>query len=191
MDWSLLITQLVNGLQLGLLLFLLASGLTLIFGVMDFINLSHGSFYMIGAYFAGSIVAWSGSFLLGIVVGMLGVFIVGAAIEHLVARQLYRRHHLDHVLVTFGLILIFDTLVHMLWGAEGMAIPVPSALSGQVEIGSIVLPTYRMVIIGSGLLVALLLYLLVSKTRLGMLIRAGAANRVMVEALGVNIDRLV
>ncbi len=190
MDWSLLITQLVNGLQLGLLLFLLASGLTLIFGVMDFINLSHGSFYMIGAYFAGSIVAWSGSFLLGIVVGMLGVFIVGAAIEHLVARQLYRRHHLDHVLVTFGLILIFDTLVHMLWGAEGMAIPVPSALSGQVEIGSIVLPTYRMVIIGSGLLVALLLYLLVSKTRLGMLIRAGAANRVMVEALGVNIDRL-
>ncbi len=190
MDWSLLITQLLNGLQLGLLLFLLAAGLTLIFGVMDFINLSHGSFYMVGAYFSGTIVAWSGSFLLGIVVGMLGAFIVGAMVEHLIARRLYRRNHLDHVLVTFGLILIFDTLVHMIWGAEGMAIPVPSALNGQIEIGAVVLPVYRMVIIGSGLLVALALYLLVSKTRLGMLIRAGASNRTMVEALGVNIDRL-
>ncbi len=190
MDWSLLITQLLNGLQLGLLLFLLASGLTLIFGIMDFINLSHGSFYMIGAYFCGTVVAYTGSFLLGILFGLVGVFVVGALVEWFIARKLYREDHLDHVLVTFGLILIFDTLVHLLWGAEGMAIPLPDVLNGQITIGELVLPTYRMLIIGCGLLVAALLYVLVVRTRLGMLIRAGASNRTMVEALGVNINRL-
>ena len=190
MDWSLLITQLLNGLQLGLLLFLLASGLTLIFGIMDFINLSHGSFYMIGAYFCGTVVAITGSFFAGVVFGLIGVFIVGAAVEWFIARRLYRSDHLDHVLVTFGLILIFDTLVHLLWGAEGMAIPLPDFLNGQITLGELVLPTYRMLIIGCGLLVAALLYVLVVRTRLGMLIRAGASNRTMVEALGVNINRL-
>ena len=190
MDWSLLITQLLNGLQLGLLLFLLASGLTLIFGIMDFINLSHGSFYMIGAYFCGTVVAITGSFLAGILFGLIGVFIVGAAVEWFIARRLYRSDHLDHVLVTFGLILIFDTLVHLLWGAEGMAIPLPDILNGQITIGELVLPSYRMLIIGCGLLVAALLYVLVVRTRLGMLIRAGASNRTMVEALGININRL-
>ena len=190
MDWNLLITQLMNGLQLGLLLFLLASGLTLIFGIMDFINLSHGSFYMIGAYFCGAIVAMTGSFALGIAIALVGVFIVGAAVEWLVARKLYRKGHLDHILVTFGLILIFDTLVHLIWGASGMSIPLPEALNGQITMGSLVLPTYRLVIIIAGLLVAAGLYVMVAKTRLGMLIRAGAANRTMVEALGINIDRL-
>ncbi len=190
MDWNLLITQLMNGLQLGLLLFLLASGLTLIFGIMDFINLSHGSFYMIGAYFCGSIVAYSGSFLFGVIFGLVGVFIVGAIIEWVIVRHLYRADHLDHVLVTFGLILIFDTLVHLIWGASGMAIPLPEVLNGQVRLGGVELPTYRILIIAAGLAVAAILYLLVSKTRLGMLIRAGASNRIMVEALGVNINRL-
>ena len=190
MDWNLLISQLMNGLQLGLLLFLLASGLTLIFGIMDFINLSHGSFYMIGAYFCGTIVAHTGSFLLGIAIGLVGVFIVGALVEWFIARKLYREDHLDHVLVTFGLILIFDTLVHLLWGASGMAIPLPDSLNGQVTLGSIVMPTYRLVIIFAGLVVAAILYFLVTRTRLGMLIRAGASNRTMVEALGVNINRL-
>ena len=190
MDWSLLITQLLNGLQLGLLLFLLASGLTLIFGIMDFINLSHGSFYMIGAYFCGTVVAITGSFLAGILFGLIGVFVVGAAVEWFIARRLYRSDHLDHVLVTFGLILIFDTLVHLLWGAEGMAIPLPDILNGQITVGELVLPSYRMLIIGCGLLVAALLYVLVVRTRLGMLIRAGASNRTMVEALGININRL-
>ena len=190
MDWSLLITQLLNGLQLGLLLFLLASGLTLIFGIMDFINLSHGSFYMIGAYFCGTVVAKSGSFLAGIVFGLVGMFAVGAAVEWLIARKLYREDHLDHVLVTFGLILIFDTLVHLIWGAPGMAIPLPDVLNAQVTIGSLVLPTYRLLIIVAGLSVAAILYFLVSRTRLGMLIRAGASNRTMVEALGININRL-
>ncbi len=190
MDWNLLITQLMNGLQLGLLLFLLASGLTLIFGIMDFINLSHGSFYMIGAYFCGAIVARTGSFTLGIVIALVGVFIVGAAVEWFIARKLYRKSHLDHILVTFGLILIFDTLVHLIWGASGMSIPLPEVLNGQITMGSLVLPTYRLVIIIAGLLVAAGLYVMVAKTRLGMLIRAGAANRTMVEALGINIDRL-
>ena len=190
MDWNLLITQLMNGLQLGLLLFLLASGLTLIFGIMDFINLSHGSFYMIGAYFCGTIVAYTGSFLIGVIVGLLGVFAVGALVERFIARKLYREDHLDHVLVTFGLILIFDTLVHLIWGASGMAIRLPDSLNGQITFGEIVLPSYRLLIIVAGLLVAAVLYLLVSHTRLGMLIRAGASNRNMVEALGVNINRL-
>jgi branched-chain amino acid transport system permease protein len=190
MDWNLLISQLMNGLQFGLLLFLLASGLTLIFGIMDFINLSHGSFYMIGAYFCGSIVAYTGSFLLGIVIGLAGVFVVGALVEWFIARKLYRQDHLDQVLVTFGLILIFDTLVHLLWGASGMAIPLPDILNGQLTLGNIVIPTYRLLIIFAGLLVAAILYFLVTKTRLGMLIRAGASNRNMVEALGVNINRL-
>jgi branched-chain amino acid transport system permease protein len=136
------------------------------------------------------VVAKTGSFLLGILFGLVGVFAVGALVEWFIARKLYRADHLDHVLVTFGLILIFDTLVHIFWGASGMAIPLPDSLNGQVSIGDLVLPTYRLVIIGCGLLVAGLLYVLVVRTRLGMLIRAGASNRTMVEALGVNINRL-
>ncbi len=190
MDWNLLLTQLLNGLQLGLLLFLLASGLTLIFGIMDFINLSHGSFYMLGAYFCGSVVARGGSFLTGILVALMGAFIIGAIVEWVIARRLYREDHLDHVLVTFGLILIFDTLVHLIWGPAGMAIPLPDILNGQITMGTLVLPTYRVVIIGSGLLVAGILSLMVTRSRLGMLIRAGASNRTMVEALGININLL-
>ncbi len=190
MDWNLLVTQLMNGLQLGLLLFLLASGLTLIFGIMDFLNLSHGSFYMIGAYFCGTVVAKTGSFITGVIVGLIGVFAVGALVEWLIVRKLYRKDHLDQVLVTFGLILIFDTLVHLLWGASGIAIPLPDELNGQLTVGSLVLPTYRLLIIGAGLVVAAILFILVTKTRLGMLIRAGASNRTMVEALGIDINRL-
>lgn len=190
MDWNLFITQLMNGLQFGLLLFLLASGLTLIFGIMDFINLSHGSFYMIGAYFCGTVTAITGSFLAGIALALIGIFVLGALIEWLIVRKLYQADHLDQVLVSFGLILIFDTLVHLLWGAPGMAIALPDALNDQLTLGHIVVPVYRLVIIIAGLLVAALLYCLVTQTRLGMLIRAGAANRTMVEALGVNINRL-
>jgi len=180
----------MNSVQLGLLLFLLASGLTLIFGIMDFINLSHGSFYMMGAYFCGSVVARTGSFLAGVITGLVGVFALGALIEWLIARKLYKEDHLDHVLVTFGLILVMDTLVHLIWGPSGLSIPLPDVLNGQIVIGAIVFPTYRTLIIVGGLAVAAILYLLVAKTRLGMLIRAGASNRDMVESLGINIDRL-
>jgi branched-chain amino acid transport system permease protein len=189
-DWNLFIAQLMNSVQLGLLLFLLASGLTLIFGIMDFINLSHGSFYMMGAYFCGSVVARTGSFLAGVITGLVGVFVLGALIEWLIARKLYKEDHLDHVLVTFGLILVMDTLVHLIWGPSGLSIPLPNVLNGQIVIGTIVFPTYRTLIIVGGLAVAAILYLLVAKTRLGMLIRAGASNRDMVESLGINIDLL-
>lgn len=180
----------MNSVQLGLLLFLLASGLTLIFGIMDFINLSHGSFYMMGAYFCGSVVARTGSFLAGVITGLVGVFVLGALIEWFIARKLYKKDHLDHVLVTFGLILVMDTLVHLIWGPSGLSIPLPHMLNGQIVIGTIVFPTYRTLIIVGGLAVAAILYLLVARTRLGMLIRAGASNRDMVESLGINIDRL-
>jgi len=189
-DWNLFIVQLMNSVQLGLLLFLLASGLTLIFGIMDFINLSHGSFYMMGAYFCGSVVARTGSFLAGVITGLVGVFVLGALIEWFIARKLYKEDHLDHVLVTFGLILVMDTLVHLIWGPSGLSIPLPHMLNGQIVIGTIVFPTYRTLIIVGGLAVAAILYLLVARTRLGMLIRAGASNRDMVESLGINIDRL-
>ena len=190
MDWYLLISQLLNGLQLGLLLFLLASGLSLIFGIMDFINLSHGSFYMIGAFVCASVVALTGSFIAAATVAVIVVFLLGVVVEWLVIRKLYAKDHLDHVLVTYGLILVFDTLAHMIWGAKGAAIPLPEVLNGQVEVAGFVLPTYRLLIIVCGLLVAAGLYVLVTRSRLGMLIRAGASNRTMVTALGVNIDRL-
>lgn len=191
MDTALLITQLLNGLQLGVLLFLLAAGLTLIFGIMDFINLAHGSFYMVGAYFCGTIVALTDSFVLGVVLAIPLTFAIGYIAETVVARTLYTRDHLDHVLATFGLILIFDTLVHLIWGADGMAIPLPDWLNGQITLSeAIQIPSFRIAIISVGLAVAAGLYIVVTRTRIGMLIRAGASNRTMVQALGINIKTL-
>lgn len=191
MDWRLLVIQILNGLQLGVLLFLLAAGLTLIFGIMDFINLAHGSFYMLGAFFCASLTRLTGSFILALLLALPAVAGVCTLVELSVVRRLYERDHLDHVLATFGLILCFDTLVQMVWGPEGMAIPLPAVLNGHLELlPDIVFPTYRLFIIAMGLSVALGLSLLVSHTRLGMLIRAGASNRTMVRALGVNIRRL-
>jgi branched-chain amino acid transport system permease protein len=188
MDWSLFVTQCLNGLQLGILLFLLASGLTLIFGIMDFVNLAHGSFYMVGAYVCATVTQWTGSFFLGLLVALPATAVVGIGVEVLIVRPLYQRDHLDHVLATFGLILCFDTIVQMTWGPEGMAIPLPSWLNGHVTLlPGMVFPTYRLLIILAGLGVAALLYVIVTQTRLGMRIRAGASNRAMVSALGVNI----
>jgi branched-chain amino acid transport system permease protein len=191
MDWTLFVTQVLNGLQLGVLLFLLASGLTLIFGIMDFVNLAHGSLYMVGAYFCATLAEWTDSFVLGVVLALPLTALVGLAVEVIVIRRLYARDHLDHVLATFGLILCFDTAVQFLWGPEGMAIRLPEVLDGQVELaGEIVFPTFRLLIIVVGLLVALGLYLVVTRTRAGMLIRAGASNRTMISALGVDIQTL-
>ena len=134
MDAGLIAIQLLNGIQLGVLLFLLASGLTLIFGIMDFVNLAHGSLYMVGAYICASLAEATGSFLLAVALALPAVAAVGVAVELLVVRRLYRRDHLDHVLATFGLILCFDTLVHMLWGPEGMAIRLPAWLDGRVAL---------------------------------------------------------
>jgi len=190
MDWQLLIAQLLNGLQLGLLLFLLAAGLSLIFGIMDFINLSHGAFYMLGAFICASVASLTGSLLAATLAALAAVFVIGALVEWLVARRLYDKDHLDQVLVTFGLILLFDGAARMLWGAAGMAIALPDALNGRLEFGGVVLPVYRLLIIACGLFAAAGLYALVARSRLGMLIRAGASDRAMVAALGVNIGRL-
>ena len=191
MDWTLLVTQLLNGVQLGILLFLLAAGLTLVFGIMDFINLAHGSLYMAGAYFCATVTAWTGSFLIGALAALPLTFLVGIAVEMVVVRTLYTRDHLDHVLATFGLILFFDALVHLVWGPEGIAIPLPGYLDGLVTIlPGIEIPTYRLLIISVGLAVAAGLSYVVTRTRAGMLIRAGAANRQMLGALGVDVNKL-
>ena len=183
------IEQCLNGVQLGMLLFLLAAGLTLIFGIMDLVNLAHGSLYMIGAYFAATFAALTGSFIAGAVLALLATLVVGMAVEVIAMRRLYGRDHLDHVLGTFGLLLFFNELVRLIWGPAGMTLPSQMLTAVEVLPG-VYYPLYRLVIILSTLVVALLLYLLVMRTRIGMLIRAGASNREMVGALGVNIKLL-
>jgi len=182
------IEQGLNGVQFGVMLFLMAAGLTLVFGIMNMINLAHGSLYMIGAYVAAYAFGATGSYLLSIAVALLAALLVGVAIEIVVFRALYRRDHLDQVLATFGLILFFNEIVRMIWGATALYATIPGFLAGQTEVlPGLPYPTYRLAIIAVGLGVALLLYYVVAKTRLGMLIRAGASNREMVGALGVNI----
>ncbi len=191
MDYTLLFVQVINGVQLGLLLFLVASGLTLVFGILDFVNLAHGSIYMIGAFICASLTFYLGNFLLALLVALPLTGLVGYAIERFVARKLYEKDHLDHVLGTFGLILVLDTSAHLIWGPEGISVPLPLWLDGQVEIfEGAVIPTFRLLIIATGLGVAAGLVWLVNYTRLGMLIRAGASNRTMVSALGIDIKTL-
>src|SRR5450631_1697994 len=185
------IEQLLNGIQLGMLLFLLAAGLTLIFGIMDLVNLAHGSLYMLGAYFAATFAAVTGSFVLGAILALLATLVVGMALEVIAIRRLYGRDHLDHVLGTFGLLLFFNEAVRLIWGAGGLTLPLPSQMLTAVQVlPGVFYPLYRVVIILATLAVALLLYVLVMRTRVGMLIRAGASNREMVGALGVNIKLL-
>ncbi len=186
-----LLIQVLNGVQLGLLMFLLAAGLTLTFGIMDLVNLAHGSLYMVGAYLAWTFIAWTDSFLLGALLAVPAIFVVGVVVEVVVARRLYARDHLDQVLATFGLILFFNDLVRAIWGPAGKSIAVPPLLSQTVQIlPGVPYPAYRFAIIVVGALVAALLAWLVARTRLGMLIRAGASNRRMIAALGVNIELL-
>jgi branched-chain amino acid transport system permease protein len=187
----LFIEQCLNGLQFGLLLFLLAAGLTLVFGIMDLVNLAHGSLYMLGAYFAATFAAWTDSFVIAALLALAATLVAGMALEVVALRRLYGRDHLDHVLGTFGLILFFNELVRIIWGPAGMSLPLPMWLIYPVEIlPGLFYPTYRIAIILTALLVALFLYVLVMRTRLGMLIRAGASNREMTGALGVNINLL-
>ncbi len=191
MDYTLLFIQTLNGVQLGLLLFLVASGLTLVFGILDFVNLAHGSIYMIGAFVCASLTYWSGNFLIAVVLSLPVMAVLGYLIERVIARRLYARDHLDHVLGTFGLILVMDTSAHLIWGPEGIAVPLPDWLNGQVTLfADVVVPSFRLLIIATGLTIAAGLFWLVNYTRLGMLIRAGASNRTMVAALGIDIKTL-
>ena len=187
----LLLEQVFNGLQFGVMLFLIAAGLTLVFGIMDLVNLSHGSLVMVGAYLANTMIEWTGSFLLGILMALPATFAVGAVVEVLALRTLYARDHLDQVLATFGLILFFNEVIRVVWGPASLYAGLPEGLSGHVEIlPGVQYPVFRLVIILVGLFVAGLIYFIVSRTRLGMLIRAGASNREMAGVLGVNIPLL-
>jgi len=186
-----LIEQCLNGIQLGMLLFLLAAGLTLIFGIMDLVNLAHGSLYMIGAYLAATFAALTDSFVIGLSLALGATLLIGMALEVIAIRPLYGRDHLDHVLGTFGLLLFFNDAVRWFWGPAGMTLSLPSQMLTAIQVlPGVYYPFYRLVIIAATLGVALLLYALVMRTRIGMLIRAGASNREMVGALGVNIKLL-
>ena len=191
MSTALLLVQTLNGLQLGVLLFLIAAGLTLVFGVMDFINLAHGVQYMLGAYLAVTFYAMTDSFFLALTLALAAALVVGLVLEFVVFRHLYDRDHLDHVIATFGIIIFLNQGVKLVWGAAPLSLPIPDALAGSVVLmPGLLYPVWRLVIIGSGLVVALLLYCLVSYTRVGMLVRAGATHAAIVSALGINIRRL-
>lgn len=184
---QLILEQALNGLQFGLMLFLLAAGLTLVFGIMDMVNLAHGSLYMVGAYVAASVSAKTGSFPLAVAVAIAATALLGGLLEVSLLRRLYRRDHLSQVLATFALILVANDGVRMIWGDMPMMLSMPEALSGPVEIGWFIYPSYRLFIIGVGVTAAAGLYWLVSRTRLGMWVRAGASNREMARAMGINV----
>jgi branched-chain amino acid transport system permease protein len=190
MSGILILEQTLNGLQFGLMLFLLAAGLTLVFGIMDMINLAHGSLYMVGAFLAATVAERTGSFVAAVAVAIVGTAIVGMALEMTVLRRLYARDHLAQVLATFALILIANEAVRLIWGPQ-VPLNTPQALSGPVQLlPGLAYSSYRLVIIAVGLAVAALLYFAVTRTKTGMLVRAGASNREMAIAMGVNIKRL-
>lgn len=191
MSTTLLFVQALNGLQFGILLFLVAAGLTLVFGVMDFINLAHGVQYMLGAYLGATFAAWTGSFWLALLLTLPATLAIGLLLEFLIFRHLYERDHLSQVLATFGVILFLNQGVKALFGAAPMQMPMPDLLTGGVRImDGLLYPTYRIAILVAGLATAALLWFLVERTRAGMLVRAGASNAPMVSALGVDIRRL-
>ena len=189
MSLSLVVVQLLNGVQLGLMLFLMASGLTLVLGMMSFINLAHGSFYMIGAFIASSLLAWTGNFMFSLLVAVAGAGIVGLLLEIGMLRKVYQQSHLQHVLITFGLILVFNELARLIWGPFPVPLPVPALLAGSVAIlPGITYPTFRLAILFVGLAVAAALYVVITHTRSGMWVRAGASDRAMAGAIGVDIE---
>ncbi len=188
MDAATFFIQTMNGIQYGLLLFLVASGLTLIFGIMGVINIAHGSFYMIGAYLAWSLMGWVGNFWIGLVAGVMVALVLGLLLEWLFIRFLYDRDHLQQVLVTYGLILIFSELRSMIWGDDVHSVPIPELLNGSIQITeNLAYPIYRLWLSGVCIVIAVLMFLGIQHTRLGMMIRAGESDREMTKALGINI----
>lgn len=186
MDWNLFIAQLLNGVQLGMLLFLLSAGLTLVFGIMNFINLSHASFYMLGAYFAASAYSYTGSFMVAGLAGVVGGMLLAVATELLALKRLYDKNHLVQVLGTFGLIMFFNETARMIWGSQPVFTALPEWSKGSLDLAGVNYPSYRMLIILSGLLVAFIIHQLIHRTRIGMLVRASSTHVEIVSALGVN-----
>ena len=191
MTWLLFVEQILNGIQFGVFLFLVSAGLTLVLGIMNVVNLAHGSLFMLGAYIGATLLSWTDNFLLSIVLMVPVILAIGIVVELIVLRTMYDRDHMDQVLATFGLILFFNQGVIILWGADSQAMNIPAFLDGSVEIlPDAPYPVFRLAIIGAGLATAIFLFLLIAHTRIGMLIRAGASNGQMVRALGVNIRLL-
>ena len=189
MDAVFVFEQVLNGLGYGLMLFLIAAGLTLVFGIMDTMNLAHGSLYMAGAYVAARVHGVSGSFALAVAVAVAVTVVIAALLEWVIVRRLYRRDHLVQVLATFGIILIADDAVKAIWGVAPLLASTPAALAGPVQLfDALPYPSYRLLLIAAGVLVALGMYALVHGTRIGMLVRAGASNRQMAEFMGVRVD---
>lgn len=183
--------QTLNGIQLGVMLFLMAAGLTLVFGIMNFVNLAHGSFYMIGAFVASTFVVTTGDFLAGVLIAVVITGLVAAAVELGLLRYIYTRTHLDHVMITIGLIFIFDEMTRIIWGVVPVSLPIPRYLSGFVELlPGVLYPTYRLTVLLVGIVVALALYLAIAHTRVGMWVRAGASDRPMALALGVDVPKI-
>jgi len=191
MDLTSFLIQALNGVQYGFLLFLVASGLTLIFGIMGIINLAHGAFYMLGAYITYWLIGYTGNLFVAILLGLPIMLVVGYAIERLAISFLYDRDHLYQVLLTYGLILILNELQKILWGSDFYSVPVPDVLSGSIRLTETqVYPVYRLFISLVCMIIAAGMYFLIGRTRLGMMIRAGASNREMTQALGINIGRV-
>ncbi len=191
MNLPLVFEQLLNGVQFGVMLFLMAAGLTLVLGIMNMVNLAHGSLYMVGAYLTITAAQWTGSYLLGVLLGLIATLLVGMLTEVIALRPLYDRDHLDQVLATFGLILFFNEAVALIWGRFALFSSLPVWLQGHIDLfDGARFPVYRAAVIAVGLAVALGLWFVVAHTRLGMLVRAGASNRTMVGALGINIRLL-
>jgi branched-chain amino acid transport system permease protein len=189
MEFNTFLIQLLNGVQYGLLLFLVSSGLTLVFGIMGVINVAHGSFYMIGAYLAWWLTAALGSFWLALPAAIGLTVAIGLALEALLIKRLYRRDHLYQVLLTYGLILVFEETRSILWGDDVRGVPIPAILSASIPLTeTLSYPVYRLWISAVCLVVAGLMVWVIQKTRLGMMIRAGSANREMVQSLGLNIE---
>ncbi|EIJ45988.1 amino acid ABC transporter permease [Herbaspirillum sp. GW103] len=187
---NLIFEQVLNSLQFGVMLFLIASGLTLIFGVMNFVNLAHGSFFMIGAYVAAVVAGASGSFWLGLLVALPVTAALGFLLEWLVFRRLYKKDHMVHVLATFAFILIFNDGVRMIWGPQPLPLNMPPAFAGPVNLFGLPYSSYRLLVMAVGVVVAVALYFLINRTRIGMWVRAGANNLEMVTAMGINIRLL-
>jgi branched-subunit amino acid ABC-type transport system permease component len=184
------LAQALNGLSYGVLLFLLSVGLTLIFGMLDVVNLAHGSFYLLGAYAGLTLIAATGNFWLALVVAPVAVGAIGALVERGLLRPLYRRPTLDQVLLTFGLIYFFEDMVKWIWGGKIRSIPAPALFSGSVTLGALTIPSYRLFVIAFGFVMAVVLWLLIEKTRLGSIIRAGVFDAEMTAGLGINISRV-
>ena len=190
MDLTFFLEQIFNGLGYGFMLFLLAAGLTLVFGIMDTLNLAHGSLFMAGGYVSATVHAQSGSFLAAVLVAVLVTVLLAVLLEALLVRRLYGRDHLSQVLATFGIVLVADDVVKFLWGPSPIMAPTPALLSGPVQLLGLPYSSYRLLILGAGLAVAAGLYVLVNHSRLGMLVRAGASNRAMAEFMGVRVSRV-